>query len=138
MEFADIAGYLPIVILMLMSAVPAFAYGQANNYHLRLSRLDRITCDKKIGIKAHLTTNRGEEVRGATVYVEISKGGPGDTVDPRQYIDGSYTYGKTSHELRISSPQDGKFRWVELGSCDSGDPLRITTPASLISTLSST
>ncbi|EGF91788.1 tonB dependent receptor family protein [Asticcacaulis biprosthecium C19] len=36
----------------------------------------------------------------------------GDTVDPRQYITGSYDYGKTSHELRIASPQDGKFRWV--------------------------
>ncbi|ESQ90793.1 TonB-denpendent receptor [Asticcacaulis sp. AC460] len=36
----------------------------------------------------------------------------GDTVDPRQYIEGSYHYGKTSHELRIASPTDGKFRWV--------------------------
>ncbi|ESQ75833.1 TonB-dependent receptor [Asticcacaulis sp. AC402] len=36
----------------------------------------------------------------------------GDTVDPRQYINGSYDYGKTSHELRIASPSDGKLRWI--------------------------
>lgn len=36
----------------------------------------------------------------------------GDTIDPRQYIDGSYDYGKTSHELRLASPQDQRLRWV--------------------------
>ena len=36
----------------------------------------------------------------------------GDIINPTQYIQGEDEYRKTSHELRIASPQDQRFRWA--------------------------
>jgi len=36
----------------------------------------------------------------------------GDLINPSQYIQGKDGYKKTSHELRISSPQDNRFRFI--------------------------
>ena len=46
---------------------------------------------------------------GSGAYITDNAGNP---VDPSQYIDGHDYFTKWSNELRISSPKDGRFRWV--------------------------
>jgi len=46
---------------------------------------------------------------GYGAYIYDNHGTP---IDPRQYIFEKDHFTKTSHELRVSGPQDGRFRWV--------------------------
>jgi iron complex outermembrane receptor protein len=52
---------------------------------------------------------------GAYLCSELDDDGvcvPGTLINPSQYIQGVDGYKKTSHELRIASPQDNRFRFV--------------------------
>lgn len=51
---------------------------------------------------------------GAYLCSEVGADGcvPGTLINPSQYIQGVDGYSKTSHELRIASPQDERFRFV--------------------------
>jgi hypothetical protein len=87
------------VILALLGAVPVAAYNNVNQYHLRLTRLDSLTCGTPIGLQALLTTQGGTPVGGVTVQFSIVKGGPGDVVSPTSAVTNGSGIANTSVTL---------------------------------------
>ncbi len=74
------------IFMLLLAVAPAAAYNHANDYHLRLSRLDSLRCGTPIGIQAQLTDKRGHAVRGATVHFAIVEGRRGDALAPANVV----------------------------------------------------
>ena len=83
---SPIVAVLMVILMTVVAAVPAFAYGHANDYHLRLSRMDRISCSVWIGLKATLTTSQGKPVRGVNIDFSILTGAPHDALNPWQTV----------------------------------------------------
>ena len=73
-------------VLLLVAAVPAFAYNNENPYHLRLSRLDPLQCGTRIGIQAKLTDRDGHPVSGAAIHFTIDEGRRGDKLAPARVV----------------------------------------------------
>lgn len=70
------------LVLLILVAAPASAYGNVNPLHLRLSRLDSLACATPIGIQAILTDRKGNPVSGETIQFAIIKGESGDALAP--------------------------------------------------------
>jgi hypothetical protein len=68
--------------LVLLVAVPAAAYNNVNPLHLRLSRLDPLTCGTTVRIQATLTDSKGDPVSGESIHFAIIKGESGDALAP--------------------------------------------------------
>ena len=50
------------------------------------------------------------EYTGGLAYWFYYQDAAGNTIDPRQYVEGSDNFKKMSHEIRVASPQDERFR----------------------------
>jgi hypothetical protein len=74
------------LVLLLVAAAPASAYGNVNPFHLRLSRLDPLRCGTPIGIQAQLTDRKGHAVRGVTIHFTIVEGRRGDRLAPANVV----------------------------------------------------
>jgi hypothetical protein len=72
---------LAIVGLMTL-ALPAIAYNEENVKHVRMHRLDPISCTSPIRVVAVLTDRRGAPVPDAVVNFQFKKSFPGDSFAP--------------------------------------------------------
>ena len=67
------------------------------------------TCDQKIGIKAELTTDRGDAVKGLNVHFEISNGARHDTVAPANVV--TDRRGEAVTYVRLTAARTGTRSW---------------------------
>ncbi len=67
---------------ILVSISPAAAYNEENVKHIRMSRLDEISCESVIRLNAALTDSAGDPVPGAEVHFSYKKSLAGDTLEP--------------------------------------------------------
>jgi hypothetical protein len=115
------------VAMSTLAALPVSGYGHANTYHLRLSRLDPISCGRWIDLRADLSDNRGRPVKDKTVYFEIKVGAPGDVLSPRSAT--TNRWGQAGTRVKLDCSRGVHKVWASVPNKASAGIVLTTTGA---------
>jgi len=106
---------------ILLRASPAAAYNEVNVKHIRMQRLDAVSCTAPIRITATLTDSSANPVPGAEVRFSYKKSAPGDSIAPTTTFSNAAGLAETTIDLscvigsriiRASVPGDGSAQLV--------------------------
>jgi len=119
--FRSLLGATLAIGAILLAAMPAAAYNEENVKHIRMQRLDAVSCTTPIRIAATLTDSAGAPVPGAEVRFSYKKSAAGDFIAPTTATSDAAGVAQTTLDLtcaigsriiRASVPGDGSAQLV--------------------------